>query len=295
VLGVLIGVEGIDVDAAKIRAAEMLKRPDLIRERCARTRKGGGDEIPLQQRRNGATPGGCRLAEYVQAKRLPLEFLLANGLRDISYERAAAISIPYFGHDGSDPAIRFRISLDGPDHFRWRRGSHARLYGLHRLPEAHGAGYVVLVEGESDCHTLWLHNFPALGLPGAGNWNEERDAPLLAELSMIFVVIEPDKGGEAVMKWLRRSSIAARARLVRIPGSKDPSALYLADPDGFASTFQRALDDAEALCAITDREAKAEAARAVEAAGDLIREPDILARFVTDLRRAGLVGEDSNA
>jgi hypothetical protein len=30
----------------------------------------------------------------------------------------------------------------------------------------------------------------------------------LADITEIFVVIEPDKGGEAVMKWLRNSSIA---------------------------------------------------------------------------------------
>ncbi len=256
-LGVLMEVEGIAFDAAKVRAAELLKRPDLIRERHARRRKGGGDSPSPEQQRNGATPAGCRLADYAEAKRLPLDFLLANGLREISYEQMRAISIPYFSHDGSDPAVRLRVALNGPDRFRWRKGSRARLYGLHRLPEIHKAGLVVIVEGESDCHTLWLRGFPALGLPGAGNWNEGRDAPLLSELAAICVVIEPDKGGEAVMKWLRGSSIAPRAKLVRLKGPKDPSALYLADPEAFAAAFQCAIDEAEPFHAITDREAKA--------------------------------------
>ena len=295
VLGVLMGVEGIEFDAAKIRASELLKRPELIRERRARKRKGRGGQIPRPQRRNSATLGGCRLAEYAEAKRLPLEFLLANGLREINYLGTPAISIPYFSHDDGDPAIRFRIALDGPDRFRWRKGSRARLYGLHRLPTVLKAGRAVLVEGESDCHTAWLHDFPALGLPGAGNWDEARDAPLLAELAEIFIVIEPDRGGKTVLTWLRRSSIAPRARLVRIQGAKDPSALYLADPNGFATAFQRALDEAEPFQAIADREANAKAAQAAETAGDLIRVPDILGRFVAELSRAGLVGEDRNA
>jgi len=295
VLGVLMGVEGIGFDAAKIRAAELLRRPDLIRERRARKRKKRGSGMPAEERRNGAAHAGCRLAEYAEAKQLPLEFLRVNGLGEISYQGSPAIRIPYFASDGSNPAIRFRIALNGCDRFRWRSGSRPRLYGLHRLPTVLKASRVVLVEGESDCHTLWLNDFPALGLPGAGNWDEARDAPLLADVAEIFIVTEPDKGGEAVMRWLRRSSIAPRARLIRIQGAKDPSALYLADPDGFASTFQRALDDAEPFCAINDREAKAKAARAAEAAEDLIHEPDILARFVFDLRRAGLVGEDRNA
>jgi hypothetical protein len=121
VLGVLMGVEGIAFGAAKILAAELLKRPDLIRERCTRNRTGGGDERPPGERRNGATPAGCRLADYAEAKRLPLDFLLMNGLREISYERAPAVSIPYFSHDGTDPAVRFGIALDGPDRFRWPR------------------------------------------------------------------------------------------------------------------------------------------------------------------------------
>ena len=100
VLDALMKVEGIDFDAAKIRA-ELLKRPDLIRKRPTRKRKGGGGDISPEQLRNGATPAGCRLAEYAEAKQLPLEFLLANGLREISYQRAPAISIPYFSHDGS--------------------------------------------------------------------------------------------------------------------------------------------------------------------------------------------------
>jgi hypothetical protein len=295
VLGVLMGVERIDFDSAKIRAAELLRRPDLIKERRARKRKGGGGQIPRRQRRNSATFGGCRLAEYAEVKRLPLEFLLANGLREIRYQGVPAISIPYFSHDGGDPAIRFRIAIDGPDRFRWRNGSRPQLYGLYRLAAVRRAGRVVLVEGESDCHTLRLHDFPALGLPGAGNWNEDRDAPLLADLTEIFIVIEPDKGGEAVMKWLRASSIAPRARLIRIEGAKDVSALYLADPDGFAAVFQRALDDAEPFYAIASREASADAVRAAAAAGDLKLEPDILARFAVEIERAGLAGEARNA
>jgi hypothetical protein len=295
VLGVLMGKEGTEFEAAKIRAAELLNRNDLIRERRGRKSNGGGDEIPPGQRCNGATPVGCRLADYAEAKQLPMDFLLANGLREITYQGAPAVSIPYFSHEGTDTAIRFRVALDGPDRFRWRKGSRARLYGLHRLPAAHNAGYAMLVEGESDCHTLWLNDFPALGLPGAGNWNEERDAPLLANIATIFVVIEPDRGGEAVTKWLHRSSIAQRTKLVRLQGAKDPSALYLADPDGFRAAFECALEKAEPYRDIVDREAEAAAKDARRKAGDLLLEQNILARFAEELARAGLVGEDRNA
>jgi hypothetical protein len=295
IFDVLMKVEGLDFDRAKIRAAELLNRSDLIRESHARKNKGGRGDVPPEQQRNGATPAGCRLADYATAKRLPIDFLRSLGLAEIAYQGAPAVKIPYLTADGAEAAVRFRIALDGKDRFRWRKGSKLCLYGINRLGEAREAGHAIIVEGESDAQTLWLHDFAALGLPGAGNWNEQRDAPLLADLTTIYIVIEPDQGGDAVIGWLRRSSIAPRARLVRLRGTKDASALYLADPDGFRAAFQRALDEAEPYPAIADREAEAAAAAAIETAGDLVLEPDILARFGAELGRAGLVGEDNNA
>ena len=154
---------------------------------------------------------------------------------------------------------------------------------------------MILVEGESDTQTLWLRKFPALGLPGAGNWNEERDAPLLADFPTIYVILEPDQGGDTVMRWLAHSAIGPRARLVRLKGAKDPSALYLSDPDGFDATFRKALDEAELYRDAADREAEAVAGRARDAAGHLVQEPDILGHFGDDVQRAGLSGEGRNA
>jgi hypothetical protein len=297
IFDVVIKVENLDFGRAKIRIAELLGRSDLIRERRSKKREGGGT-IPPEQQRNSATPAGCRLAEYADTKQLPAEFLRSLGLTEITYLGKPAIRIPYYSEDGTEAAIRFRRSLhksdDGDNRFAWRSGDKARLYGLHRLVDAIEAGYVCLVEGESDAQTLWFHNFPGLGLPGANDWNEQRDAPLLADIPVIYVVIEPDRGGDHIVRWLACSAIAARVRLVRLP-VKDSSALYLADPDGFRANFQAALNNAEPYQAMADREAKAEGAAAREAAGDLIFEPNILGRLATELERAGLVGEEKNA
>ena len=167
------------------------------------------------------------------------------GLSDTSYARKPAVRIPYRASGGTEVAVRFRIAASGADKFRWAKGSKAIPYGLDRLGDARDAGHVVIVEGESDAATLWFYDIPALGLPGATTWNEDRDAPLLDGIGTIYVVVEPDKGGAAVVKWLSRSSIRPRARLVRLRGAKDPSALHLANPDGFKAAFQQALDDAQ--------------------------------------------------
>jgi hypothetical protein len=292
ILDVVMHNTGLAFEQAKIRAAELLKRPDLIRERRARKKRGGGGDIPPDQHRNSATPAGCTLMAYAEAKRLPVEFLLSLGLRQISYQRAPAISIPYFGVDSAEPAVRFRISLESKDGFRWRTGCKPRLYGLHRLPEARKAGYVVLVEGESDCHTLWYVGFPALGLPGAGNWNEPRDAPLLDGITVIYLVVEPDQGGKTALGWLARSRIRERVRLLRLAGAKDPSALYLANPSHFLERWQAALDAAAPWLEEAAREAKEARAAAWEVCKSLAVRSDVLTEAVNTLRAIGVVGEE---
>ena len=84
-----------------------------------------------------------------------------------------AVRIPYPDKEGQEVAVRFRTSLDGTEKFRWRSGDKPRPYGLGLLVEARKADYVILVEGESDCHTLWFYEIPALGIPGVSNWRDE--------------------------------------------------------------------------------------------------------------------------
>ena len=138
--------------------------------------------------------------------------------------------------------MRYRIAMTG-DRFRWRKGDKPVLYGQEQLELARAAGEITVVEGESDCHCLWYHGIPAIGVPGAANWNEERDAPLLDGIGVIYVVIEPDRGGETVREWVSRSKIRDRVKLVSLP-TKDPSELHLQDPDAFVQRWQAACLDA---------------------------------------------------
>jgi putative DNA primase/helicase len=226
-------VEGRAFPQAAVRAAELLGRHELIRS-----------SPKAESAAHPTAPVGCSIAEYAAAKALPEDYLRTLGLIDTTYARRPAIKTPYRATGGTEIAVRYRVALDGADKFRWAKGTKAFLYGLDRLGDAKDAEFVVMVEGESDTQTLWFAGFPAVGLPGATTWNEDRDAPLLADLKTIFVVIEPDTGGATVLKWLRRSSIAPRARLVRLKGAKDASELHIKDPAGFRAAFQQALDEA---------------------------------------------------
>jgi putative DNA primase/helicase len=191
-------------------------------------------------RNNRATAQpGLTLEQYASAKCLPLGFLRECGLSDMTLAGRPVVRIPYYGIGGEEIAVRFRIALDG-DRFRWKLGNKPCLYGLNRTCDARAAGHVTLVEGESDVHTLWYHDIPAIGLPGAPNWREDRDSKCFDGIDTIYIVIEPDKGGQSVRKWLAQSAIRTRAKLLQLP-AKDPSTMHLADSAGFKQAWQVAL------------------------------------------------------
>jgi Recombinase/Resolvase, N terminal domain len=234
-------------------------------------------------------PTGLTLDGYATVMRLPTSFVKSCGLSEFTFDHKPAVRIPYFGVGGEELAVRFRIALDG-DRFRWKSGTKPCLYGLHRLLEAHKARHVVLVEGESDCHTLWFHEIPALGIPGATNWREERDARYLDGIETIYVVVEPDSGGDAVRKWLSRSTIRHRAKLVSLP-AKDPSGLHLEDPDQFTKRWQVACLGAMPWTAIEAQVSAEERSEAWEKCQGLAGHPKILDEFASELSRVGVVGE----
>jgi len=180
-------------------------------------------DLKLQEK-NAAMAYGCTLEAYAASKNLPLEFLTRDDVALVDgtcYIKAlgrevSAVEIPYADQNGEQVATRYRISLGGDDKFRWERGSSTILYGLHRLEEAHEAGYVLLVEGESDCHTAWYRGLPAVGVPGVDNWRDEW-AEHLNGISKIFVVVEPDEAGKKLWRTLVEcNALAGRLRKVVI-------------------------------------------------------------------------------
>ena len=290
IFDVVCKMKEVSFEAAKIIVAEMIGRADLIR----RTRGKGGKRGRFPQDNDATLQhlAGCTVSAYATAKHLSVEALSSFGISEIHYLSKPAVRIPYYSADGTEAAVQFRIALDGKDKFRWRKRDKARLYGLDRVAPARQSGAVTIVEGESDCHTLWQEGFPAIGLPGAGNWDEERDAVVFDGFATIFIVIEPDSGGKSVRKWLANSKIRDRARLVELKGFKDPSALYLSDPARFAELWQAALESAIPWLDQSERDRQALLHAAWAACGDLAYCPDITSELVQVVRAGGLVGEE---
>ena len=248
--------------------------------------------------KTGATVQPCTLGNYAAAKGLPLEFLKKLGLSDRRYQGRVAVRIPYLTESGEEKSARFRTALEksdeGADRFKWRTGSKAMLYGLWRLEKIREAGWVVLVEGESDTQTLWYHGIPALGVPGVDTWKEAWTEHLEG-VGRIYAVIEPDKGGETLKDKLSASGIRGRLHLLELGEYKDASELHLANPELFKESFTGALKTATAWPELERLKTEATARKARAECEDLVLVPNILERFATARSSSGVAGESGLA
>jgi putative DNA primase/helicase len=209
----------------------------------------GGTLVSARPSSNGAHHAPLTLLDLALEKQLPWQFLFNLGVME---HPSGGLCIPYHLADGAlAPRSRIRTALIAHEGSRWSKGKGKIVpYGLERLSDARKAGYLMLVEGESDCWTLWYQGFPALGLPGAEMAGVLEESAL-AGIDRLYIVQEPDAAGATFVKSLAHRlkgwKWQGKALVVRLPGAKDPSDLYTQDREGFRATFQHALDHAELL------------------------------------------------
>ncbi len=180
-------------------------------------------------------------------KRIPVESLVKWGVITESDDYwGRYVRILYYDIDKKEiPVTRLRIGLKGRES-RWKTGDKPTLYGQWFMPRIRELKYVVIVEGESDCWTLWHHGYPAMGLPGAAQAGKLQPAHV-AGLEKIFVFIEPDKGGVTFSKKvparLKELGFEGAVYRVFLDDYKDPNDLHRkVDADEFKRIFQAALN-----------------------------------------------------
>ena len=193
------------------------------------------------------------LIELAQAKKLDWQMLLNWGVTDdyrlppewrSKYNAGQdCIRISYRDRAGEEiTKIRIRTGTSGHDGC-WIAETPGEIipYGLWKLEEAETAGYLCVVEGESDCWTLWSYGLPALGVPGA-NLTKCLDGQTLAGIKKIYIFQEPDQEQKAasldraaqgfysgVYRQLRNTGYKGslyQVRFKRLTGSKDPNDLH---------------------------------------------------------------------
>ncbi len=228
------------------------------------------------------------LKHYADAKKLPVDFLESIGLQTVFCNGKPEIRMLYFDKGGNVVAARLRIALIGKERFRWRTGSKLHPYGLSRLP---ASGYVLVFEGESDTQTAWYYNLAALGIPGATTWKPEW-AEYLNGLT-VYIWQEPDDAGSGFVDKIGES--VPDSLVITAPaGRKDLSECHLLGDD-----IPALIDDLKAKARpyreiAAERRSK-EAARAKQAAADLLTAPDILCLFSDLCTSLGLIGEHKTA
>lgn len=243
-----------------------------------------------------APPPPPTLEEYAKYKNLPLDFLTSLGLETVHLKGKPAIKIPYYDSAGDEAVVRFRLTLQKGQkdaRFKWRNGSKGKIipYGLWRLSSARHDGYVLLVEGESDCQTLWFYGIPALGIPGASNWRKEW-ADYLAGFE-VYLWQEPDMGGETLT--LKVGTLMPDIHIITPPsGRKDVSEAHLLGDD-VLSLITNLRSQARSYIEIERERLNIEAAEAKAKAATLLNTPNILDEVVNVGHRLGLVGEDNIA
>jgi len=166
----------------------------------------GGGALDLARRLGLEVPqeegNGLTLEALAEAKGLSMSFLRSLGVQNgvAGQFRQPCVDVPYCNEAGEAVAVRKRLHLDREPRFIWRRGDHPLPYGLTRLAEARGAGYLLLVEGESDSWACWQAGVPALGVPGASTW-QPAWIRYLQGIPRVCIWRRPMP---AVTPWLRR-------------------------------------------------------------------------------------------
>ncbi len=251
---------------------------------------GGGSSSPPERPNTRTVSAGLTSARYADAMKLPLERLGEFGLTEVSVLGQPALRLPYSLEDGSELSVRFQHALDGDSRLRWRNGSKASLYGQSRLKQARDANQVAIVGSEDDCHVLWHHGFPAVGIPAAETW-DERWAEYFDGIDFIYVIVDRDRDDAPNNHWLASSRLRDRARVVTIVPYDTITALHLSDTIAFATVFQNALANATPWNDIEEVKRAQNAQEALEASRALLHDPNLLGRVGEFIAANGFAGD----
>jgi RecA-family ATPase len=188
------------------------------------------------------------LAELCKHKRLPIEFVQGLGWADATGPHGTYVEIPYVRRDGTVHRTRLRVALSAKEGSRWGAGEGQIAYDPDKGALAAQEQYLVVCEGESDTVTLLLAGIPALGVPGA-NAPHVLEREHLEGLKCVFVVRETDAAGDkfvaGITERITELGIECPVHPLSMPNAaKDPSALYIRDPEKFAELVHGAMVEA---------------------------------------------------
>jgi hypothetical protein len=233
-----------------------------------------------------ASDCGLTVQALAEAKHLPVDFLRNLGVRDQKRYGVPVVVIPFLDEGGQEATIRYRHRLDsGGQRFSCRRGDHPMLYGLHRRNDVRKAGWVMLVEGESDCWTCWYHGIPAFGIPGKKTWQPEWAS--YCDGLDVFLWQEPDAADLAaeVARDLPELQIIAAP-----DGTKDLSETHCRGDD-VAALVKQLKKQAQRASNTQDATRSAARDKLWSVAAAVLEDDDPLTLIETEIERLGYGGD----
>jgi hypothetical protein len=196
--------------------------------------------------------------ELALSKGFTEELLKSYGVRDVKRFEKNQVEIPYFNADGTAHQ-RYQIRMSEKSDWFWNKTEPDNTplfvpYGLHR-PVPYDQKYTWIVEGASDCWTLWSSGFPALGIPGAKN-TARLKAEYVNGADFVVVSQEPGEAGEQfpsrVAAALYSDGYTGRVYAVPFPEEcKDPRALWFSDKENFRENLRKLASQKKVVKRIT--------------------------------------------
>ncbi len=192
------------------------------------------------------------LKDLAAAKKIPLDHLQHLKLFDVP---GGGVGIPYWDSN-TEPLYERKRGVPGRPRFDQPPGVPLRAYGLWLLSDFRGRATrsLSLVEGESDCWALWLHGYPALGIPGSNALATLTDE-CVRGFERVELFREPGLSGQTFIagmcRRLRELNFRGQVLEVTLADVKDPCDLH-AKHANKRSAFEAAWNAALAQARLVD-------------------------------------------
>ena len=182
---------------------------------------------------------GITLAEFAEKRGFTVSQLKERGLYETEYRgletgnvTKTIVAFPVGVYkDGDWTTTAIKLYGGSKDQVKWIKGDTGKkvifpfgLYGDFLRSE----DYLVITEGEANCIALQIHGIPSLGISGASNWKKAyRNFPSIKSAQRIYVVKDPDDGGEQFVSKVTRDLPASKVHIVSFPPGLDANDLHL--------------------------------------------------------------------
>ena len=159
------------------------------------------------------------------------------------------VKIPYKTYYG-DPAVRYRLRY--PDKKCWNNSdSKADIlcYGIWNVQD-YDSDYVIIVEGESDCWTLWKYDLQTIGVPG-NSMHKKIKQRYVDKFDKIYIWQEHDKSGKKFVKNVksRLETLDFKGEVYKLFDEQfdDPNDIYLSRRENFKSYIKKLFKRADKI------------------------------------------------